>query len=449
MCDNTYQSEKEKLYICGDFEKVMPEIEKAAKNGNSRDRYLMFLSYKMGAGVSIDNQKAKEWIQDAQKYKDPLLMMEYAYNFCDNDEDEEKIIHPYVNSLKMMADLGDVLAQFEYGAYVYSRKGDVKKGIKYVNDSYDQGFIISGIWLAGLYLNGTDIDKNIDKAFDIYKIGCEKGIPVALNQMAWMMWNEIISKENYNKNYFELWKEAAIKGYDVAEFSTGYLYYNGDGIKQDYYEAVNWFQKASNHDYNMSFYYLGLCYLEGKGVSEKNVDKAIELFEESGKLGYIDAYLKLGDLYFKDINRISDKFDFEKATKWYNIAADMGSVQALTKIGQCYYESGDRQNYKKAFEYFKMAAEKDDADGLYYLWNCYVLGKGISKTDNDMTKQLLEKASEKGNAEAQLLRGQDICFHYKTRQEFDYGLSLLKSAMEQGNKQAKIEFEHYSRYFTN
>src|SRR4051812_13684035 len=47
------------------------------------------------------------------------------------------------------------------------------------------------------------------------------------------------------------WKKQAEQGNATAQFLLGNAYYNGNGVPQDYNEAINWWQQAADQG-NMS-----------------------------------------------------------------------------------------------------------------------------------------------------------------------------------------------------
>ena len=51
----------------------------------------------------------------------------------------------------------------------------------------------------------------------------------------------------------------------------GHAYYNGDGVPQDYKEAVKWFRLAAEQSEANAQYNLGVMYYKGRGVLQDNV----------------------------------------------------------------------------------------------------------------------------------------------------------------------------------
>ena len=55
------------------------------------------------------------------------------------------------------------------------------------------------------------------------------------------------------------------------------MYYNGEGVKQDYFKAIELWQKASKQRNARAQYNLGVMYAKGQGVRQ-NYTKAKEYF---------------------------------------------------------------------------------------------------------------------------------------------------------------------------
>ncbi len=51
-----------------------------------------------------------------------------------------------------------------------------------------------------------------------------------------------------------------------AQNDLGFMYENGQGVPQDYAEAVGWFRKAAEQGYANAQYNLGNMYRNGHGV---------------------------------------------------------------------------------------------------------------------------------------------------------------------------------------
>ncbi len=63
-----------------------------------------------------------------------------------------------------------------------------------------------------------------------------------------------------------LWRTLADQGYASAQDNIGLMYYNGQGVTQDYGQAVALCLKAANQGFAHAQYDLGVLYHNGQGV---------------------------------------------------------------------------------------------------------------------------------------------------------------------------------------
>ena len=127
---------------------------------------------------------------------------------------------------------------------------------------------------------------------------------------------------------FALFAEAARSGFDVAEFSLGLCYDNGEGTVQNFTEALHWYRKASNHGDPAATTNLGQLYLEGRGV-KADPHEALSLFNLAAEKGNSKAFMNLANVYYLGRGIEPDPIT---AFMWLEIAGAMGeSVSAARK----------------------------------------------------------------------------------------------------------------------
>lgn len=66
----------------------------------------------------------------------------------------------------------------------------------------------------------------------------------------------------------ELIRQAAERGNAPAQFRLALCYEEGQGVSQDYAQAIYWWRKAAEQGYAWAQYSLGICYAEGLGVDQ-------------------------------------------------------------------------------------------------------------------------------------------------------------------------------------
>jgi hypothetical protein len=82
----------------------------------------------------------------------------------------------------------------------------------------------------------------------------------------------------------ELWN-AAKQGEPNAQFNIGFLYESGNGVSQDFSEAMRWYRKAADQGDADAQFHLGNLYSEGRGVPQDYAEAYFWLdLAASGKL---------------------------------------------------------------------------------------------------------------------------------------------------------------------
>ena len=67
------------------------------------------------------------------------------------------------------------------------------------------------------------------------------------------------------------WKPLAEQGDASAQFNLGLMYYDGEGVPQNYKTAVKWYSLAAEQGDAHAQFNLGLMYYDGKGVLQDYV----------------------------------------------------------------------------------------------------------------------------------------------------------------------------------
>ena len=59
------------------------------------------------------------------------------------------------------------------------------------------------------------------------------------------------------------------------------------------------------------------------------------------------------------------KQDYKKAFEWWRAAAGLGLPEAQYSVGWCYYEGkGVKQDYDEALKWYRLAAEQGNSDAI-------------------------------------------------------------------------------------
>jgi TPR repeat protein len=224
--------------------------------------------------------------------------------------------------LEQLSEGGMAEAQNLLASCYYFGKGaepDVKKAFGLYSKAAEQGFQIAQYNLAFCYYEGEGVKQDIAKAVELWRKAAE-------------------DRKEPNSVEDEDGGITVICGYPLAQFALGMCYDAGEGVEQDFYQASEWLWEAAEQGYSLAFTQLGLYYEKGILIDEDDLrsvpeDKAKEamqrkaagLYRKAAEGGHDEAQFYLGDCYLNGRGVEQDK---KQAAEWFKKAADQGYLQA-------------------------------------------------------------------------------------------------------------------------
>ncbi|MBM9519136.1 sel1 repeat family protein [Desulforhopalus vacuolatus] len=160
-------------------------------------------------------------------------------------------------------------------------------------------------------------------------------------------------KDEYSTAY-NIFNKLAEQGNSEAQNCLGIMYFNGQGVTQNYREAFKWYKKAAEQGVPDAQYNIGLMYLKGQGVTQNYV-QAFKWCKKVAEQGYSDAQYDIGVMYSKGQGTTQN---YTQALKWYKKAAEKGYSDAQNNLGLMYeFGKGVLQNYIQAYIWYNVCAE--------------------------------------------------------------------------------------------
>jgi len=176
------------------------------------------------------------------------------------------------------------------------------------------------------------------------------------------------------KRAIALWTPLAEKGEASAQYTLGWMFESGQGVKKNYQQAEFWYTKAAKQGDVAAQYVLATLHAKGSGLPLNNLE-AVHWFTEAANQGDAAAQYKLGE-HFR--NGLGVKQNYKESLIYFTKAAEQGHIASQIIIGKIYQSGiGDKQNYKKAIRWYKKAAEQNNGLGLYHLAYMYEYGNGV------------------------------------------------------------------------
>lgn len=136
-------------------------------------------------------------------------------------------------------------------------------------------------WMAECYDVGWGIEPDGQKAFKLRRKLAEMGhADQQINMGNYYREGNLVKRNP--RVAFCWYMRAAKQGDWYGRLLVADCYFNGDGVKQDYKEAVKWYElaAANPNEWNHAALQLAQCYREGLGV-KKDLEKAAEWYDKA------------------------------------------------------------------------------------------------------------------------------------------------------------------------
>ncbi len=210
----------------------------------------------------------------------------------------------------------------------------------------------------------------------------------------------------------ESYRSQAEAGNPVEQFRMGLIYYYGNGVDQNYKNAVKWFVKAAEQGYLYARTSLGICYRRGEGILVNYIE-AVKLFTLAAGQGDIVAIYNLGICYY---NGQGVSQDYQKAADLFQKAADQGNISERHSFGQIKSDIADEPvSADEAFRLYREASVKIDnlnaqlkdailrKDGAAFQSDANIMKiNNLSREINELKKTEGQLRLDKSNLERQL-----------------------------------------------
>ena len=166
----------------------------------------------------------------------------------------------------------------------------------------------------------------------------------------------------------------AEQGDAEAAYMLGRMYAKGEGVPQDYAQAVVWFRKAAGQGNAKGQNALGAMYESGLGVPQ-DYAQAVVWIRKAAEQGEAMAQSNLGVMY--DTGKGVPQ-DYAQAAAWYGKAAVQGYAEAQFNLGAMYDAGqGVGQDDAQALAWYRKAAGQGNAAAQFNLGGMYETGRGV------------------------------------------------------------------------
>ena len=308
-------------------------------------------------------------------------------------------------------------------------------------------------------INGDDMRQNFAEAAKCFRLAADHGSAEAQGCLGMLYMNGTGVKQDYTNAL--KWLRLAVEGGNHAAYhGLGNLYLEGHGVRKDETEAARCYRIAADCGFDESQLYLGILCAEGKGVPKDPVQAFMwfslasttlpnaakmrdalrlsitpEQHAEGEQLthdwlsgsitGISLAKTRISETAMKNngtaenttTNDQADELckyavqyasgdgasrDQAEAVRYFRMAADKGSLEALVNLGAAYqHGNGVPVNYAEAMKYFSAAAHAGVYSAYHNMGNMYLEGHDDIQQDYSEAARCYRQAADKGHDDSQ------------------------------------------------
>ncbi|OJF91669.1 tetratricopeptide repeat protein [Pararhizobium antarcticum] len=286
-------------------------------------------------------------------------------------------------------------------AYIEGRvvAQDVHRAVQVLETAMNQGDIDAVLMLADLYLEGTEVPSDPDKALTYYR--------------------KVLSIEPENAS---------------VNLRLAQIFGDGIGVPADKAKAVPYYQIASAAGSRAAQRELGLVYMWGAGVPS-DPDRAHQLLLEAASQGFDRAW---HDLSLLNSAGIGSDIDPQAAFQYNYKGAERGQTASMIQLGIAFLAGfGVPKDPEAGIFWLERAAETPGEFGpgaMYRLYEAYHLGLGVEK-DQSLAQSWLKKARDAGNPSAMFQTALVLRASANSSEQAD-GLMWMKKAQSLKHNQS-------------
>ncbi|MDD2779693.1 MAG: tetratricopeptide repeat protein [Candidatus Methanomethylophilaceae archaeon] len=245
----------------GDYEKAVSSYSAAADRDHAGSQCALAELYMSGRGVEKDHVRGRMLFQAAAELgsAEALYGLGVIYWGGYGVERNEKRAIEYLGAA---ADKGIVAAAAELGMmHYFSERKDSGSALRRFVQAAEAGDVTS-MYMAGvMYEEGDGTPADTAEAEKWFALAADMGVPEAKFRLA-SIYRERKDAEGHREKAEALYRESAQCGMTEAMFNLAAMLCE----RGDHAGAVGWYRSAAEKNDPDSQFFLGMMYLEGKGV---------------------------------------------------------------------------------------------------------------------------------------------------------------------------------------
>ncbi len=315
------------------------------------------LSIKLAAMAAALGLNTEEWKSPTPEMVKQVTALETAMGSIGDASKAEKVQSDLNEAIKAIAELaknGDKDAQYAMGLFSQQQQQNQQGGV--------------------------------EQAVRFYELAAKQGQLQAMNNLGTIL--AMTSRDAEKATEGATWLEkAAAAGNNPARRNLAQILVRGAaGRKPDPDGAEKLLQTALAGGDDQAAYDLAQFYLGAGGKDKTNEDKAWEMLNKATEMKNVNALDTMGTLLLNGgkFGSRDIKADPATAVKNFKTLADQKNPVGLRRMGGIYQAglAGEKQDFMKALEMYRQAAQGNDAIAQFQLASMYDTGVDLDPKDD-------------------------------------------------------------------
>jgi len=364
------------FHVKKDYEQAFKFYQATADKTKLADaEYWIAYCYEYGLGTQKNQTESLKYYQFAANQNHTEALCKLGEHSA--KESETRSFEYYLKA----AQLNNANAQYIVGTCYQTGKGvnsNYDEAFKYYSLAAKQKLSIAQYHVGYAFMNGLGVSIDLQSAFHFFMLSAKQDEPLAklmLGKCYENAWGVDANNEQAEKFY----QEAAAQGiersiaekYDFLGKKARKKYLDGQVTSPNAQELNNLYWNAILTGDSNAFLQLGKYYFFGIGAAVQNYDTALEYFQRASDKNPEALYM-LGFYYLHGINSCEPDLNF--AISCYKRAEQMGCMNAMAALAQCYYEGVDDDDNLILEKNIPEAAYRGHERAQYELGLSYELG---------------------------------------------------------------------------
>lgn len=336
------------------LEQAFEWYQKSALGGYKHALFQLAYCYEFGIGTNENVEQAKNWYLKFAEEDEPVGLHRLGGIYARGVDGKTDQVQAY---------------RWFYLSYIMTGNERYLENLKdsmvmMTAQEQEKALSLAEDWIEGRYRVQTQgLRRDIEKlilAIDDFELFLCKGLDFLTPQLV-LTGLRLVKQREFelaNALFMHHSKEP------LGQFLLGYVCMQQTS-NVNLAKAFEWFLKSAKAGCSLAFFFVGLCYSEGLGISP-SANEAVKWYRKGAELGDSYAQFNLGQMLAR---RVEVPRDFNEAYKWFFISKFLGNdsserwvIDMINKLSMEEYDDANFEIEEWVANKFEVSSELDHPD---------------------------------------------------------------------------------------